>query len=67
MTSNQASFFETKLKETAKDIHLAIEEGKKKKEKDEASVSDEIKRLEQIKQKLISILSATNGNGLLGG
>jgi len=67
MTTNQASFFETKLKETAKDIHLAIEEGKKKKEKDEASVSDEIKRLEKIKQKLISILSATNGNGLLGG
>ncbi|NMB99186.1 MAG: hypothetical protein GYA35_02775 [Thermoanaerobaculaceae bacterium] len=65
MTSQQASFFENKLKETAKNIETAIEEGKKKKDKDEASVKDEIERLEKTKEKLLTLLNVTRGNGLL--
>lgn len=65
MTLKQASFFENKLKETANNIEMAIEEGKKKKDKDEASVKDEIEQLKKTKQKLLTILNFTRGNGLL--
>lgn len=58
MTRNQTLFFENKLKEIAAEIQFAIDEGKRKKAEGELAVASEIKKIEEIKQKLSKIKDA---------
>ncbi|MCX7829968.1 MAG: dynamin family protein [Acidobacteria bacterium] len=62
MTRKQAAFFEEKLKETAREIESAIEEGIKKKKKGEESVRSEIDKLTEIKKRLTDIKSSLERN-----